>query len=92
MDDKRNEQNKKIEPAQNKGGCLDTAGLGTPQRASARLLDHQPTRQPRGLVRIRFFPMRACEGVAQDAEGYATVDEALAAHLIKIKYAVKAEE
>lgn len=82
MDDKRNEQNKKIEPAENKGGV------------SVRREEQErgySTSEPTG-VRIRFFPMRACEGVAQDAEGYATVDAALAEHLIKIKYAVKAEE
>ena len=46
----------------------------------------------KALVKIKFRPGRAAEGVAVDEEGCAFVDEDTAAYLVKINYADKAEE
>ena len=44
------------------------------------------------LVKIRMRPGRAAEGVKTDKDGFALVDAKLAEHLVKINYAVVAEE
>lgn len=44
------------------------------------------------MVRIKFKPGRAAEGVEMDENGYATVDAKTADHLVKINYAELAEE
>lgn len=43
-------------------------------------------------VKIQMRQGRAFEGVTTDANGFAFVDEQTAAHLVKINYAIMAEE
>jgi hypothetical protein len=53
---------------------------------------YEPTSNKATLVRIKFKPGRAAEGVIADANGFAFVDAAKAEYLVKINYAEMAEE
>lgn len=52
----------------------------------------KPASNKAALVKIKMRQGRAVEGVKIDANGYAFVDEKTAAHLVKINYAIMAEE
>jgi len=69
-------------PEENKDQSQPPSASPLPPNAESTNLGEE-----KGLVRIRFRPNRAAEGVAADANGLASVDAKLAEYLVSIGYA-----